>query len=283
MITQFFLLYSLSLATTITDPNAEIACRKPEKSINYGNKITENTHNELAVSDQPKLNNAADKSPSTSTNGEKKLTSPPKKTYKKVSATWISFLSVLTVALITTSVNLWYFKGQLRQKDTEQKIARLQNLLDTFYGPMLTLKKASKNLHDLLKTRISSSGEANKEDWRTLTKLLQGYDFSTNDRALIRLIININKEIDILIGKHSGLIESQTLQEKVQSLRTHYRLIEAAYEKKIIGEEKRFESFVYPTGLDENLEKEVQRLNDILKNLMKHGKKQHQNIRQSGE
>jgi len=264
---QVSLLYSLSLGATIADPNA---ASKPEKP-----------NNELAIS-------APDKPLPTSSNADvgKKLAPPKKETHKKASAAWIYSpvaVSAIIAALITTIANLWYFRKLLRQKETEQEIARLQNLLDTFYGPMLTLKKASKNLHDLLKTKTLSSGETVKEDWRTLTKLLQENEFSPNDRTLIGLILDINKEIDTLIGKHSGLIESQILQEKLQSLRTHYRLIEAAHEKKIIGEEKRFERFVYPTGLDEKLKEETQWLKGALDDLRKYGKKRCRNIRQSDE
>ena len=89
----------------------------------------------------------------------------------------VAFLAVI-VGFITTVLNLWYFRHQLFQKETEGEILRLQGLLDGFYGPLVTLKRTSKNLHDILKFKTAPTGEVAPENWRTLRRLLEGHKFA---------------------------------------------------------------------------------------------------------
>jgi hypothetical protein len=172
----------------------------------------------------------------------------------------------LITAVIASGINFWYYRHQLRLKETEQEVQRVQGLLDAFYGPFKTLKKTNANLEGLLKLELTDHGPT-RGDWRTLEFLLEGHEFSANQKVLIDIIIAIDGELDSLIDAHCGLITSANLQEKVHLFRAHYRVIKAAYEKRLQGEFWRFKDYVYPTGLDDLIDQETTRLQKYLASL----------------
>jgi len=175
-------------------------------------------------------------------------------------------LLLALAALITAWINFWYFRRQLRQSEREQDVKRVQNLLDKFYGPFKTLKKTNTNLERLLKLEKKDDGPERRE-WRTLERLLEGYDFSSNQKVLIETIIEINDELDSLIAANCGLITNKELAEKVHIFRAHHRVIKAAYEGRLKKEIWRFKDYVYPRELDGLIDKEAERLQQHLVSL----------------
>ncbi len=172
----------------------------------------------------------------------------------------------LVTAVIASGINYWYYSRQLRLKETEQEVQRVQGLLDAFYGPFKTLKKTNANLERLLKLELTDQGPT-RGDWRTLELLLEGHEFSANQKVLIDIIIAIDGELDRLIDAHCGLITSAELQERVHLFRAHYRVIKAACERRLQGEFWRFRDYVYPTGLDDLIDQETARLQEHLASL----------------
>jgi len=169
-------------------------------------------------------------------------------------------------SVVTAIINVWYYRRQLRQKDTEQEIKRIQHLLDTFYGPFKTLKKTNTNLERLLKLKQTEEGPVRAE-WRTLKRLLDGHKFTENEKVLIETIIMVDGQLDDLIGRCSGLITDPELQDEVNTFRAHYRVIKAAYDGKLHNEFWRFQDYVYPRGLNDLIDRETQRLQRYLTSL----------------
>ncbi len=111
---------------------------------------------------------------------------------------WIA-LGALVVSGLSVFVN--YRNGQraLTQKAPEEQAKVLQDRLDRFYGPLRQMLKQSELLYWVLKCR-----QPDPENFRAVTHLLEGKNFTGNDKALMEEIIRIGGELRRSSRTHQG-------------------------------------------------------------------------------
>ncbi len=174
-------------------------------------------------------------------------------------------LTGATVAVAVISLMLTHSsnKRTLLQKAYEDEIKDIQEKLNSFYGPFRQLLGTSENLYNEFRAR-----QPDPENFRTLTALLTGKQFTGNDKILLEQIIEITEKLDNLILSKSELIDER-LQPTLWEASTHFRLIRLAHCGRMSGEPERFEKFVYPRGLNTEIEAEIQRLRGQLENVRK--------------
>jgi len=140
-----------------------------------------------------------------------------------------------------------------KQLEAEGKLIR--QYLDDFYRPYLRLSDTNKKLHDILKAK-----QSNPKSFRTLIKLLEKYEFSLNDKALVDEIISIGGQLTGLIVEKSGVVDNKSMHNELVEASRHFRILRMANEGKICKEEERFVNFVYPRQLDDKLRDEIEKL-----------------------
>lgn len=167
------------------------------------------------------------------------------------------------VTAIATLIAAFYVQHRynqkvIRQKQREEERKEIFSKLRDFYGPLQRLRGKSEELHNLFK---------NGRNFKTLIKLLEGEQFSGNDKQLLDSIIEIGKKTDELILKEGGWVQDSQLRKMLDKVTTHYTLIELAAKGNLKGETNRFDQFIFPNEIDEEIEKEITRLNSKLKEL----------------
>jgi hypothetical protein len=174
---------------------------------------------------------------------------------KDVGPTVVGFITVGVTLLISFLITRDFNRRTLMQKQQEDERKEISKKLNSFYGPLQRLRGKS-----MMLTEIFKRGR----EFRTLVELLNNGEFKGNDAELLDEIIEIGKKSDELILNSSGLVDNKDLKEILDVASTHYTLIRLAKEGKLKGEVERFKDHVFPTDLDNRLEKEVDRLNNKL-------------------
>lgn len=148
----------------------------------------------------------------------------------------------------------------LAEKQREEERQEISKKLNEFYGPCQTLLRESKMLHDAFK---------NGRDFRTLTQLLKGKEYTGNDCVLLDQVMSVTDRISELIIEKSGLVEDdeEELQELLSQARAHYSLLRLASEGAISGQTYRFKAFVYPRDLDQAIVRKKRSLEQRLEEL----------------
>ena len=115
-------------------------------------------------------------------------------------------------------------------------------------------------LHDLFK---------HDNEFRTLTELLEGREFTGNDKVLLEQVMSVTDKISELIVDKSGLIEDEEeeLQELLSKARVHFRILRLAYDNELSEDIERLEDFVYPKDLDDEIKRKKTELEDRLNEL----------------
>jgi len=173
----------------------------------------------------------------------------------------LSFGPLITaVATLVAAFYVQHRNNQkvLKQKQREEERKEIFTKLKDFYGPLQRLRGKSNELHKLFK---------NGREFRTLIKLLEGEKFSGNDKKLLDSIIDIGKQTDELIIKEGGWVQDSELRKMLDKVTAHYTLIDLAAKDELTGDVKRFEQFVFPNEIDDEIEKEIVRLNSRLNEL----------------
>jgi hypothetical protein len=148
----------------------------------------------------------------------------------------------------------------LEERQREEERNEIQRKLNEFYGPCQTLMRETKMLHDLFK---------HDSEFRTLTELLKGREFTGNDKVLLEQVMNVTDKISDLIVDKSGLIEDEEeeLQELLSKARVHFRILRLGYNNDLSGDTERLKDFVYPKALDEEIERKKTELENRLNEL----------------
>jgi len=148
----------------------------------------------------------------------------------------------------------------LQERQREEERNEIQRKLNEFYGPCQTLMRETKMLHDLFK---------HDSEFRTLTELLKGREFTGNDKVLLEQVMNVTDKISDLIVDKSGLIEDEEeeLQELLSKARVHFRILRLGYNNDLSGDTERLKDFVYPKALDEEIERKKTELENRLNEL----------------
>ena len=153
----------------------------------------------------------------------------------------------------------------LNAKKIEEKRQDIYKKLNEFYGPFLQLRIKSNLLYKKFSSKFNSPG---KERFATLTYLLNGHEFTGNDKILLEEIIKIGGECEKLIHRKAGLIDDTYLRtEVIPKATTHYLIIRLAYEGLLKGEADQYKDVLFPYDLDDLLEKRKKELENELKNL----------------
>ena len=154
------------------------------------------------------------------------------------------------------------FRSSVRQMAIQDERKEIYKKLNGFYGPLLQLRKKSEMLYRIFNQRF------NGQHFRTLNYLLEKFEFTENERALLHEIINIGKECEVLVHRESGLIDDDTLRnELIPKLTTHILILRLAYEGKLEGNPSDFDKHTFPRGLDETIEKKINSLQERLEEL----------------
>ena len=132
----------------------------------------------------------------------------------------------------------------LRDQQLEGERQEIYRKLNEFYGPCQILLQES----DMFTKKFKQGRE-----FRTLLELLEGKEYTGNDKVLLEEIMSVTDMISELIIERSGLVEDdeKDLQKLLAQARAHYRILRLAHKGKLSGEVERFKDSVYPRGLDE--------------------------------
>jgi len=108
-------------------------------------------------------------------------------------------------------------------------------------------------LHDLFK---------HDNEFRTLTELLEGTEFTGNDKVLLEQVMEATDKISDLTADKSGLIEDEEeeLRELLSKARVHFRILRLAYENELSGDTERLKEYVYPKDLDDEIKRKKREL-----------------------
>lgn len=145
--------------------------------------------------------------------------------------------------IIIAILSAFYNSRTLRHLKHEDEKKQILQQLNEFYGPYQQKLETSRQLYD--KFRMGKP-----EGFRTLLALLNGEEFTGNDKSLYEEILRITDELEKLRMEHSGLVDDNELQVLLSKAGAHYRIIKLAYEGEIIGEPQRFMDYVYPRELN---------------------------------
>ena len=168
----------------------------------------------------------------------------------EVMAKALAALSPL-IALLIAGIGWWLSNKavdrQLGEKRAEEKRQRedaqqrinaevIRRKLGSFYRPYLQLSDTNKLFHDTLKQR-----QADPDSFRTMTFLLRGYEFDTNDNALIEQIVVIGGKLSGLIAAESGRVHARQIHEKLSEAGQHFRILRLALKGALVGDATAFE------------------------------------------
>lgn len=182
---------------------------------------------------------------------------------------WFAHIVPLLIALGTLCVTAWQVKKQLRHQSDEQarqfhlehlrkRAELLRASLGDFYRPYKQLSDTNKLLHDSLR-------QGKGEGFRLLHTLLDSkFDMSENDRALSDEIVSIGRQLEGLLSKHSGYVDSAELRKVFGQAGRHFRVLSLAAAGSVQGERDRLESVVYPRELDGLLDSRIRELESQL-------------------
>jgi hypothetical protein len=151
-----------------------------------------------------------------------------------------------------------------RQLDEEER-RHIAEELNTFYYPLKRNLDVSKLLHQKL---VESQPEPDRKSFRTLIALLQGHEFTGNERSLIREIIATTRRIRRLILRGGALVTDPGVSALLATAAFHFRVLELAESGTLSAPDaassNMFEDAVYPRGLNPALEQEIARLQQRL-------------------
>lgn len=173
---------------------------------------------------------------------------------------WIKAWGPIIVGILSVLAALFANWRLLKSKSREEERNEINKKLSEFYGPFTQLRKKSSMLFRVLV-------EGKEEHYKTLSAILNGDEFSCNDKTLINQIISINKKLEDLIINKSGYVEDSELRHLLGKAATHFNIISLANDGLIIGEIEKFEKYLFPRELDDRIESEIEKLNKRLKDL----------------
>jgi hypothetical protein len=146
-------------------------------------------------------------------------------------------------------------KRMLYEAHRKEERDEINKKLDEFLGPYQQLLETSEAISNKLR-------ENKPEGWRTLTALLNGEKLVGNDKFLFEHIMDITNQIEDIRIKHGGLIDDEDLRKLLAKAGAHFRILKSAYKGEISGEVSRFADYVYPRGLNSQINDVIKALKD---------------------
>jgi SAM-dependent methyltransferase len=192
--------------------------------------------------------------------------------------TMIVGLLALLVSLAVNVILLFFQRGQnkrqnnfsLRQlalsKSKDQRDAILHQL-NEFFGPFIQLRTQSKLLYEKFGYELEKKHRTISKPFRTLRYLLEGETFTSQERALLEQILELNEKLMDLIESSLGVVDKLELQDLLGKFGSHVRVLRLAYQRKLKENPGLFEDIVFPLAIDGAIESEIQRLKSRLSEL----------------
>lgn len=165
--------------------------------------------------------------------------------------TLISSLPGFIIGLIGIGSSIWINLKLIRQKNREDEKKEIYKKLNEFYGPLIQYRKKSQKLYDILKSNQAYPIP-------TLKALLDGHEFTGNDKVLLEEIVKIGKECEDLILNKAGLIDDELLRvDLLPKASAHYYILRMAFQGIIKGDIERLEDYVFPQEFDFYVESKI--------------------------
>lgn len=161
----------------------------------------------------------------------------------------------------------------LRQKSNEVEIKELQARLNEFYGPFNQISREN----ELLSLEFRSRHKSIDNKFRTLMALLNPSwraNLDGSDKAIVDKMVNNGVALRSLIREKSGLVDLQIIPILAKAS-AHFCLLEMARDGQLDEKADRFDANVYPRELDEAIDKEINRLNTRIGQLLAKPGKMH--------
>lgn len=187
-------------------------------------------------------------------------------------------LIALIVSLAVNVILIFVQRGQnkrqnnlsLRQlavsKSKDQR-DEIFHQLNEFYGPFIQLRTQSKLLYEKFGYELEKKYVTAAKPFRTLRYLLEGGTFTSQERALLEQILELNEKLMGLIESSLGVVDKLELQDLLGKFGSHVRVLQLAYQKKLRDNPSLFEDIVFPLAIDGAIESEIQRLKSRLSEL----------------
>ena len=178
---------------------------------------------------------------------------------------FVKTIGPILVGIAAIIASYFYNKKMLKLKKNEDTIKIINQKLSEFYGPLQQYRKKSAQLYEKF-----TYGKP--EGFRTVLALLEGKEFSGNDKYLLDEIIKIGEKIEELILSKSGLIDDDKLRnDLVPRLGAHIILLRLMYQGVIKGEDEkeveRFKRDVFPREIDNEIERRIKELQALLEEI----------------
>jgi SAM-dependent methyltransferase len=191
----------------------------------------------------------------------------------------LSYITAIGAMIAALGVIFGIYKVLREVRNQKKLFIEGQNLkerediryrLNHFFGPLKELRAESRILyaHLALDEKKNYAEQKNGQRWRALRHLSQGKDFSDQDKAILKEILEIGEKQLNLIEKEGWLIDNSTLAELFGMLGAHIRLLTLAAEHKIDGISEKIEAMVFPLEIDGAIETEIKKLQDRYKELL---------------
>lgn len=173
---------------------------------------------------------------------------------------------ILSSPMVSTLIGATIAAFPIILKETREKKrkqdAEIQQLLQNFYNPLLFLLKKASAYYKIFNLKAKEEYKKASKEYRTLkffvTERKTKNDLSQADLIIFEKILDINKNITNLISQNIGYIDKD-LVSKLVELSQHYEMLVLASEGKL-DYQKEYEEYVYPTDIEETVEKLIQQL-----------------------
>ena len=174
--------------------------------------------------------------------------------------TWCEVLPTIVAAapsIAVAIVNLILLKRnsqkQIIHNEKRIEIDSLAQKLEGFYYPYTILSKENTALYAL----FSSNHIKEDTNFTTLASLLEKREFSCNDSAILKRIMQNDEELNKLISLRGNLVDDPKLRELLVKSSTHYSVIIMAYNGEICNETDRFNACIHPGEVFEAVQKKM--------------------------
>ncbi len=165
-------------------------------------------------------------------------------------------LCTIVVAIISSVTVI----KSARKSKKEELAKKLQDDLESFYYPFLTLSKKTTLLYSALNDVVNLENESDSNENGCISYLLNGKAFSGNAKVLFEQILNNDITLNGLIINHSNVVSNNKLRESLSKLSAHYTILELAYNGQLNGDTKVLSGYSFPSDVLLDVELEVENI-----------------------
>ncbi|MCK8085763.1 class I SAM-dependent methyltransferase [Vibrio sp. 1CM8B] len=166
------------------------------------------------------------------------------------------------VSLLGAIFIFYKYGADRKEARSQKKIERLEEHLNTFFGPLKELREESKLLYEMFAIDLKDQEKKQGRHFRTIRYLRQNdlNTLSEYDIEILDSIIRISKKNIEFIEENSGAIENTALSTLLGKLCAHFRVMEIAAKGKLLGAPESMENIVFPLETDGAIDNEVKKI-----------------------